>query len=55
MEFEFHDNKIGSLFVFPDDIKKNENRFSATTRKITILRYRNKTAAELEGDGLPIR
>lgn len=55
MKFEFHDNKIGSLFGFTNDIKRNENRFSVPTGNITILWNRNETVTELEVDGVGIR
>ncbi|MEP3208830.1 MAG: helix-turn-helix domain-containing protein [Maribacter sp.] len=55
MKFEFHDHKIGSLFAFTNDIKKNENRISINSANITILWNRNETATELEVDGLRIR
>ena len=51
MKFEFHDNKIGSLFAFTDDIKSNENSFSVNTGNITILWNRNSFSTELEVDG----
>ncbi len=55
MKFEFHDNNIGSLFAFTDDIKINENRFSVNAGNITILWNRNDTATELEVDGLRVQ
>lgn len=55
MKFEFHDNKLGSLFAFTDDIKSNENLFSVNTGNITILWNRNKTASTLEVDGLRVQ
>jgi len=55
MKFEFHDNKIGSLFAFTEDIKRDENRFSINTGNITILWNRNSSIAELAVDGLNIR
>lgn len=55
MKFEFHDHKIGSLFGFTNDIKKNENRFSVNTANITILWNRNEKPTELEVDGFRIR
>lgn len=54
MKFEFHNNKIGSLFAFTDDIKGNENGFSVNTGNITILWNRNESTTELEVDGLTI-
>ncbi len=55
MKFEFHDPKIGSLFAFTNDIKKNENRFSSNAGNITILWNRNDTPIEVEVDGLNIQ
>jgi len=55
MKFEFHDPKIGSLFAFTSDIKKNENRFSSNAGNITILWNRNDTPIEVEVDGLNIQ
>lgn len=55
MKFEFHDNKIGSLFAFTEDIKRDENRFSVKTGNIAILWNQNTSVAELEVDGLNIR
>jgi len=54
MKFEFHDNKIGSLFAFTDDIKSSSNSFSVNTGNITILWNRNTVNVELEVDGLQI-
>lgn len=55
MKFEFHDNKIGSLFAFTDDIKTNKNRFSVNKGNITILWNRSEMPTELEVDGLRIQ
>jgi len=55
MKFEFHNNKLGSLFAFTDDIKSNENRFSVNTGNINILWNRNSAAVELEVDDLIIQ
>lgn len=55
MKFEFHDNKIGSLFGFTDDIKKNENGFSSKAGNISILWNRNNEAVEIEIDNLNIK
>lgn len=52
MRFEFQDSKIGSLFGFTDDIKKNENLFSKASGNINILWNRNKEAIDIEIDGL---
>lgn len=52
MKFEFHDNKIGSLFGFTDDIKKNENLFSNKSGNINILWNRNSEDIDIEIDGL---
>jgi len=54
MKFEFHDTKIGSLFGFTDDIKKNENLFSNRSGNINILWNRNSEAVDIEIDGLSI-
>lgn len=54
MKFEFHENKIGSLFAFTDDIKNNEDRFSLNTGNISILWNRNNQLIKLEVDGVPI-
>lgn len=54
MKFEFHDTKIGSLFGFTDDIKKNENLFSNKSGNINILWNRNNETIEIEIDGLSI-
>lgn len=55
MKFEFHDIKIGSLFAFTDDIRKNEKQFSVNSGNITVLWNRNETYVELEIDELTIR
>ncbi len=55
MKFEFRDSKIGSLFGFTDDIKKNENLFSGRSGNISILWNRNKDAIAVEIDGLSIQ
>ena len=54
MKFEFRDTKIGSLFGFTDDIKKNENLFSSKEGNINILWNRNREAVDIEIDGLTI-
>lgn len=55
MKFEFHDIKIGSLFAFTDDIRKNEKQFSVNSGNITVLWNRNETDVVLEIDELTIR
>lgn len=55
MKFEFHDHKIGSLFAFTNDIKKNENSFSNNAGNIAILWNRNDTPIAIEVDGLNIQ
>lgn len=54
MKFEFHDSKIGSLFGFTDDIKKNENLFSNQSGNINILWNRNENPVEIQIDGLSV-
>jgi len=54
MKFEFHDTKIGSLFGFTDDIKKNQNLFSKKSGNINILWNRNNETIDIEIDGLMI-
>ncbi len=54
MKFEFHDKKIGSLFAFTDDIRKNEKQFSVNSGNITVLWNRNKNAILLEVDEMTI-
>ncbi|MGI9551123.1 MAG: helix-turn-helix domain-containing protein [Aurantibacter sp.] len=55
MKFEFHDSKIGSLFGFTDDIKKNENLFSNNSGNINILWNRDINPIEIQVDGLSIQ
>lgn len=55
MKFEFQDTKIGSLFGFTDDIKKNENLFSNKSGNINILWNRNKAPVDLQIDNLSIQ
>ena len=55
MKFEFHDSKIGSLFGFTDDIKRNEHLFSSNSGNINILWNRNQKPIELEIDGLSVQ
>jgi AraC-like DNA-binding protein len=54
MKFEFHDKKIGSLFAFTNDIRKNEKQFSINSGNITVLWNRNKNAILLEVDEMTI-
>jgi len=54
MKFEFHDSKIGSLFAFTDDIKKNEKQLSIKSGNITVLWNRNETEVTLEVDEMTI-
>ncbi|QLG45488.1 helix-turn-helix domain-containing protein [Costertonia aggregata] len=54
MHFEFHDSKLGSLFGFTDDIKKNENRFSSLAGNINILWNRNQASTFILIDNLSV-
>lgn len=54
MKFEFHDAKIGSLFAFTDDIRKNEKQFSVNSGNIAVLWNRNETTVLLEVDEMTI-
>lgn len=55
MKYEFHDSKIGSIFGFTDDIKKNEKLFSNQSGNINILWNRNKKAVDFKIDGLSMQ
>lgn len=55
MKFEFYDAKIGSLFGFTDDIKKEKDHFSINSGNIFILWNRNEEALTLEVDGLVLQ
>ncbi len=55
MKYEFHDQKLGSLFAFTDDIRRDENNFKINSGNISILWNRNHKAVEVQVDELTIR
>ncbi len=54
MKFAFQDQKLGSILGLTNDIKSNEQLFSATSRTIKILWNRNKEVVCFQVDGIPI-
>lgn len=55
MKFEFHDQKIGSIFGFSDDIKTHYNEFSVNSGTIHILWNRNLDTVEILVDDVLIK
>ncbi len=55
MKFEFKDPKIGSMFGFTDDIKKNQNEFTMASGNIIILWNRNNDPVALKVDNIVIQ
>jgi len=55
MKYEFHDSKIGSIFGFTDNIKKNQKYFSNKSGNINILWNRNNQAVDIQIDGLSMQ
>lgn len=55
MKYEFRDEKLGSLFAFTDDIKRDENKFKINSGNISILWNRNHKAVEVQVDELTIQ
>lgn len=55
MKYQFHDEILGSLFAFTDDIKRDENRFKINSGNISILWNRNDKSVDIQVDELTIQ
>ena len=41
MKYEYNDSKLGAILGFTDDIKRDQERFSVTSKTIKFLWNRN--------------
>jgi AraC family 4-hydroxyphenylacetate 3-monooxygenase operon regulatory protein len=54
MRHEYKDSRLGAILGFTDDIKRDEERFSITTKTIKFLWNRNNCPLTLQIDGMDL-
>jgi len=54
MKHEYNDSKLGAILGFTDDIKRDQERFSVTSRTIKFLWNRNNCPLVIQIDGMDL-
>ena len=54
MRHEYNDSRIGAILGFTDDIKRDEERFSVTSKTIKFLWNRNDCPLTIQIDGMDL-
>ncbi|WP_127136442.1 helix-turn-helix domain-containing protein [Flagellimonas oceanensis] len=54
MRHEYNDSRLGAILGFTDDIKRDEERFSITSRTIKFLWNRNNCPLTIQIDGMDL-
>lgn len=52
MKYEYKDSRLGAILGFTDDIKRDEQQFSITSRTIKFLWNRNDRPLTVQIDGM---
>ncbi len=54
MKYEYNDSKLGAILGFTDDIKRDQERFSVTSKTIKFLWNRNDCPLTIQIDGMDL-